>query len=269
MENNQHDPFRQVEFAELALAAAREKIRASAERSGHAMAGLFSDSQFVLRSQVDKWIDNSYANGRAKGHKETLSACLEMLASRGAPPNPEYAHLTKLPTAAEMDTPAWRAKAEAWNASAELMASPALSKFPIEKRAKICLAWSRETGAPEERKMDQVENPLALRIVNSARKSRGLPALTRLETDEGDTTKSPTPKDLPDNYQDTSDDDMEIDENGKLRRVKKAAAADDNEDQEAPKPSASAIDFAFRVFNAANKAHGQKQLSRAEFLALR
>jgi hypothetical protein len=272
MENNRdYDPFGQVAFAELALVAARDKVRAAAERSGHTTACLFIDSQFVPRAQADAWVDNSYANGRALGAKETLDAALGMLASRGKAPDPDYAHLAKMPTAAEMDTPEWRAKAETWNAAAELMDSTALAKFPIEKRAKICLAWSRENGAPEERKMDHVDNPLALQIVNANRKAHGMKALTRLESDEGDDTKSPKPKDLPGDYQDTSsDDDMEIGPDGKLRRRKPVAGDDDPQDhEEAPKPSAASQQFAFAVCNADNKRRGKKALSWADFIALR
>jgi hypothetical protein len=261
--------------AETALVAARMKVKAAAKRSGCDMTALFSDSVFIPRSQADTWVDNAYdnghANGRVLGAKEVGQA---MVASLGKPPSSEFAHLGKLPSATEMNTPEYRAKAEMWEASAKLMGSPALAKFDAGARARIALAWSRETGPGEpkdNRKMDQDNwNPSALQIVNSARKAKGLPALTRLESDEGGDTKDPHQKDLPGDVVDTSsDDDATIDENGKLRRrVKKAG--DDNEDQGAPKPSSAAADddFAFRVCNAGQRARGKPQLSKAEFLAL-
>jgi hypothetical protein len=113
--------------------------------------------------------------------------------------------------------------------------------------------------SPTETALLDLNTKLRSRIAELERKS---------ETDEGDDTKSPKPKDVKD-YKDTSDDDFEPDPDlpGKVRPKKKPVAADDeDQDEEAPKPSAASIAgakvFALAVVNAGARARGLAPLKR-------
>jgi len=46
---------RKVAAAELALTRARDELRAAAKREGLPTAGIFSESEYVLRASADRW----------------------------------------------------------------------------------------------------------------------------------------------------------------------------------------------------------------------
>ena len=55
MTTNLHHLSERVKAAEAALLAARDALRAAAVRQGLSREGLFSDSQFVLRTTAERW----------------------------------------------------------------------------------------------------------------------------------------------------------------------------------------------------------------------
>jgi len=262
------DPLYEVKRAEKALAQARSNAMASAKRKGQAAEALFAESRFVLRSNAERWVDQAYENGR-KAERDQLLAALSKPRDAPSP----FKGLGKF----DWTSPEGKALGEQYEAGMALFDSPALSKFPPEKRAKIALAWAREEGdlPPPKDKSMSYESDIktnALRVVNAGRRARGLPLLPQLETDEGG--DEPAPRDI-ENYRDTSEEDYEPDPDrpGKVRRKKKAKDEIRPDEPEQPRiPTSEEQEEtngrALQLINCGRMVRGLKPLTRAEFIVI-
>jgi hypothetical protein len=88
-----NDPLKnqrsKVAAAEAALARARDVLRRAAKRKSLPLEGIFSESEFVLRTTADRWVREARSDVRADSNK-ALKIMLEALL---APQRSPFAHL--------------------------------------------------------------------------------------------------------------------------------------------------------------------------------
>ena len=85
--------YDRVDAAEAALLAARDQLRAAAEREGFERAGLFSDSKFVLRTSAESWSKEARREGADKTREEIESGLRHLVRKgllRQASPGESY-----------------------------------------------------------------------------------------------------------------------------------------------------------------------------------
>jgi hypothetical protein len=93
-----HDPLKyqrnQLIAAEAGLNVARDNLRAALKRQGLPTDGIFSETEFVLRSTAERWSYEAEREGREKGFKSTLEAFKHLIAAgvlcRGDPKNSPF-----------------------------------------------------------------------------------------------------------------------------------------------------------------------------------